>query len=92
MPIEGEITQKEPPFCIKSRRPKAHLWTLAKGIKEGTIAAWYDLKDYFVMESDFIEGILAVDAFHLVADVIVHLEDIHGSHTVTTTTCLRRGR
>ena len=23
--------------------------TLAKGIKEGTIAAWYDLKDYFVM-------------------------------------------
>ena len=23
--------------------------TIAKGIKEGTIAAWYDLKDYFYM-------------------------------------------
>lgn len=52
--------------------------TLIAGIKQGTIAAWYDLNDYFVMESDFIEGILAVDAFHLVADIIVHLEDIHG--------------
>ena len=23
--------------------------TLAKGVKEGTIAAWYDLKEYFYM-------------------------------------------
>ena len=44
--------------------------TIAKGIKEGTIAAWYDLQDYFVMMAIILVIYITFVAIHRLIKMI----------------------